>query len=316
MTCPQVQTNLSLYLYGELEFAQEEALETHLGACAFCQVALAREKAWHASVNAERQDLSFELLSECRRDLRIGLHAEGRQSHSSNRWTRLFRNGLTPTRWSIQVAVASFLVFVGFTAARLMDSGRFPAFSNNNVTSMGLLDISNAHVKDIQPTGQGAVRIILDRVQQQEITGTLDDNAVRQLLLAAMHDSDDPGIRVDSVEMLQRQPGNDVRDALLNSIKTDPNAAVRIKALEGLREFTNDRSTRETIEFVLRHDSSPEVRSEAVDILLPSERPPETVMPDVLTTLQDILKSERQDDYVRSRSLEVMRALGASSPVY
>jgi hypothetical protein len=316
MTCPQVQTNLSLYLYGELEFAQEEALENHLGACAFCQLALAREKEWHASVNAERQDLSFELLSECRRDLRTALHAEREQSHSSNRWTRLFPNGFTPTRWSAQMAVASFLVFVGFAAARLMDSGRLPVFSNNNVTSMGLWDASNAHVRDIQPMGQGGVRIIVDRVQQQEVTGTLDDNAVRQLLLAAMQDSNDPGIRVDSVEMLQRQPGNDVRDALLNSIKTDSNAAVRIKALEGLRQFTNDRSTREAIEFVLRHDNSPEVRSEAVDILLPAEGPPETVTPDVLTTLQDILKSERQDEYVRSRSLEVMRALGASSPIY
>ena len=30
MTCQQVQTNLSLYLYGELDFAQEDALERRI----------------------------------------------------------------------------------------------------------------------------------------------------------------------------------------------------------------------------------------------------------------------------------------------
>jgi anti-sigma factor RsiW len=42
MNCQQVQTNLSLYLYGELEFAAEEELEKHLEGCSFCQLALAR----------------------------------------------------------------------------------------------------------------------------------------------------------------------------------------------------------------------------------------------------------------------------------
>jgi hypothetical protein len=316
MTCSQIQTNLSLYLYGELDFAQEDALEAHLETCALCQRALAREKEWHASVNAQQQDVSFELLSECRRQLRATLGGEVRENGSPKWWTRLLPTGFSATRWSAQIAVASFLVFAGFTAARLIDSGSFPVSSNNNVTQMGLWDSSNAHVRDIQPTGQDGVRIILDRVQQQEITGRIDDEAVRQLLFAAMQESNDPGIRVDSVEMLQHQTGSDVRDALLNSIKADPNAAVRIKALEGLRQFTSDRSTREAIESVLKHDNSPEVRSEAVDILLPAERSVEVLTPDVLLTLQDILKSERQDDYVRARSLAVLRALGVSSPVF
>jgi hypothetical protein len=316
MTCQQVQTNLSLYLYNELEFAQEEAVESHIEACVLCQRALAREKAWHASANSERPDVSFELLSECRRDLRTALHAEGKTSHRSSWWTHLLPSSFSATTWSAHIAVASFLVFVGFTAARLMDRGRLPVFANNNVAQMGLWDTSNAHVRDIQPTGQDGVRILLDRVEQQEVTGRIDDSAVRQLLLAAMQESNDPGIRVDSVELLQRQPGYDVRDALLNSLRTDPNAAVRIKALEGLRQFTSDQSTREAIESVLKHDNSFEVRSEAIDVLLPSERPIDVLTPDVLTTLQDILKFERQDDYVRSRSLQTLRAVGVSSPIY
>ena len=117
-------------------------------------------------------------------------------------------------------------------------------------------------------------------------------------------------------QVLQHQPGVDVRDALLGSARTDSNAAVRIKALEGLRQFTDDPVVRHEIESIVKEDSNPEVRSEAIDILLPAELPTQVLAPDVLTTLQEIVNSERQDDYVHSRSLQVLRTLGASAPVY
>jgi hypothetical protein len=315
MTCQQVQTNLSLYLYGELDFAQEEALERHLEGCALCQRALSREKEWHASLNAERRDVSFEFLSECRRDLRTALHAEGAGSVRPTWWHGLFPHGVSATRWSAQMAVASFLVFAGFSAAHLMDSGRIRIPSHGGFTSMGLLDTANTHVRDIQPAGQNGVRIIVDRIQQQEVTGNVDDNAIRRLLLAAMQDPTDPGIRVDSVEVLQHDNGSDVRDALLNSAKNDSNAAVRIKALEGLRQFAADPATRQAIEFILKRDNNPDVRSEAIDILVPADSFV-SLTPDVLKTLQDILNSERENDYVRYRSMQVLRAVNGSGTVY
>jgi hypothetical protein len=316
VTCQQVQINLSLYLYGELDFAQEEALERHLDECALCQRTLRREREWHSAVNAEQPDVSFELLSECRRNLRAGLRSGRPFEQRSAWWARLFPSGVSVTRWSAQIAAASFLVFAGFTAARWMDTGRLPSISNRIVTRSGLLNTPNTHIRDIEPTGQNGVRIILDRVQQQEVTGNLDDDAVRQLLLAGMQDMSDPSIRVDSVEILQHQTGNDVRDALINTAKTDSNAAVRIKALEGLRQFASDGTTREAIEFVLKHDNNADVRAEAIDLLVPADVPAPIITPDVLKTLQDILNTEQENDYVRSRSLQVLRAMNISGPVY
>lgn len=317
MTCPQVQTSLSLYLYGELEFSQEEALELHLVDCAFCQLALAREKEWHAAINADRQDASFELLSQCRQDLRASLRKERGVKSWSSVWTGFLPKGFSATRWSLQLAAASFLVFAGFAGAKFMDSGRLPSLTADGVNRMGLLDASNAHVRDIQPSGQNSVRIVLDRVQQQEITGRPDDDTVHRLLLIAMQNSADPGVRVDSVEMLQHQTGGDVRDALLSSAQGDPNAAVRIKALEGLRQFPNDPAIRAAVESILKHDTNPDVRSEAIDILVPAERSVGTFMtPDVLTTLQDIINSQQQDEYIRLRSLQVLQAAGVRNRIY
>ncbi len=316
MTCQEVQLNLSLYLYGELDFAQEEAFERHLEGCALCERALNREKEWHAAAYAERQDVSFELLSECRRSLRTALRSGRSPELRTSWWARFIPTGFSATRWSVQIAAASFLVFAGFTAARWMDNGRLAPGSGSGFARMGLLDMSNAHVREIEPAGQNGVRIIIDRVQQQEVTGNLDDDTVRQWVLAAMQDPSDPGIRVNSVEILQHQSGPDVRDALINTAKTDSNAAVRIKALEGLRQFAADAATRRAVEFVLKHDNNADVRAEAIDILVPADRPAPAMTPDVLTTLQDILNSEQENDYVRARSLQVLRAMNISGPVY
>ena len=69
MSCPQIQSKLSLYLYGELDFASEEVVEEHLLTCAFCQQALAREKSWHATLNAQQTSVPLDLLAECRKEL-------------------------------------------------------------------------------------------------------------------------------------------------------------------------------------------------------------------------------------------------------
>jgi predicted anti-sigma-YlaC factor YlaD len=81
MTCHEAQSKLSLYLYGELEFADEEALEQHVSECALCERALVAEKAWHAALNAERTDVPLQLLGQCRSELKTAI-ASGRAGES------------------------------------------------------------------------------------------------------------------------------------------------------------------------------------------------------------------------------------------
>lgn len=313
MNCQQVQIQLSLYLYGELDFAQEEELEQHLSVCALCERAYAREKAWHATLNAERTDVPLNLLASCRQQLKSEI------SHSSRRsswWRWEAPLGFGAMRWSTGLAAASFLVFVGFSAARWIDRNGWPqALQTRGATEMGFLNPAAVHVRDIQPGGADRVRIIVDQVSQREITGRVGDDAVRQLLLAAARDSSDPGIRVDSVEMLNGQNGSDVRDALLRSVRSDPNAAVRLKALEGLRQFAGDAVTRDTLKFVLEHDDNPGVRSEAIDVLV-SQRAKTPFSPQLAGTLQELMRSQQEDDYVRMRCLQVLNEMKASPDIY
>lgn len=316
MNCQQVQMKLSLYLYGELDFAQEEEVDEHLSGCALCQRALAREKTWHTTLNSERRDAPLDLLSQCRRELRTALSSSRVTSRSRARASSWFEPlGFSATSWSMRAAVASFLLVVGFSAARWMDRNGVPNLAMGESAEMGVLGSSTARIRDIQPGENDRVRIIFDQVQPREITGRIDDGDVRQLLLAAMKDPTDPAIRVDSVEMLNRESGNDVRDALIYSVRHDTNAAVRLKALEGLRRFAGAATARDTLKFVLEHDDNPGVRSEAIDVLAPANQVVE-FSPDLAGTLQNIVRSETEDDYIRMRSMQLLREMKASLDVY
>ncbi len=320
MTCQQVQTNLSLYLYGELDFGQEEEVEQHLSGCAFCQRALGREKEWHTVLNSQRMDVPLDLLAECRRELRNSLTAfrgeKTRRPWFPRPWFRWVNSlGFSATRWSMRVALASLLVMIGFSAGRWIDRNGMAGSELGGTSNMGLLSGPGARIRDIQASDNGGVRIIVDQVRTREITGRAEDDDVRQLLLAAMRDPSDPGIRVDSAEILKGQDGADVRDALLYSVRHDANAAVRLKALEGLRGFSADSAARDTLKFVLEHDGNPEVRSEAIDVLAPAGRPV-SFNPELALTLQQVMRSEREDDYVRMRCMQLLAGMKASLDIY
>jgi anti-sigma factor RsiW len=314
MTCHETQSRLSLYLYGELDFAAEEAVERHLSECAFCQQALAREKRWHTAASAGYLDVPLELLAESRQELRSALRAEpgppSRRSRFSFEWPSFLR--ISPNRWSYQLALASFLVFVGFTGGRFVGQGGVSSLVP--ISGASVLGAPVSHVRDIQPNGTGRVRILVDEVHQREVIGSLQDQNVRRWLLVAVQDSPDPGIRVDSAEMLAGDSGNDVRDALLERVQHDSNAAVRLKALEALQRFVDDPVTRKAVRSVLEHDTEPAIRAAAIDVLASVNGKPR-LTPELAATLRTMARSDR-DEYLRTRCVQLLQAYDDAFGVY
>ncbi|MGC2661438.1 MAG: HEAT repeat domain-containing protein [Bryobacteraceae bacterium] len=313
MICHQVQANLSLYLYGELDFALEETVEAHLESCAFCQTALAREKACHSALMAAPVDASFDLLSDCRQELKKTLLAGGPWRVS---WLERGRNwlesfGIVPSRWSAGMAAASLLLILGFAAGRFIHLN--PA--DGDAAEMGLFNPATARIRGIETGTGGRVRIIVDQVHQNVVVGQMDDAAIRRLLLAATRDPDDPGVRYDSVEVLNGESGDDVRDALLFAVRHDPNAGVRLKAIEGLRRFIGNPAARDGLAYVLEHDSDPGVRSQAIDVLAPATDKLSS-SPELINALENAMRSDQMDDDVRLRCFQVLSELKAGSNIY
>lgn len=318
MICHQVQTNLSLYLYGELDFATEEAVEEHLLGCAFCQQALAREKSWHAALNSKEASVPLDLLAECRQELRqqVGGTAKLPNELHSRLWRWWDGFHLLSSSWPARVAAAILLMILGFGAGRWADQNGLPGKLEKlspPITS-GMV-APYARVRDIQPGENGRVRLVIEHVQESELTGSASDDLIRKALLTATSDPADPALRVDSLDYLRGQTGDDVRDALLTCVRTDRNAAVRLKALEALRAFPNDPVTRRTLVEVLKHDDNAGVRAEAIDVLLPPT-PKFDVTPDLLRVLQQVSDARQENDYVRQRCQQALETTHTAATVY
>lgn len=304
MNCHDVQASLSLYLYGELDFAREELLENHLAECAFCQLTLAREKQWHTLTNAQVQEPPLDLLAECRQQLRPALASQVAHPSSHQAWWRWSNPfDISATRWSAQIALASMLLFIGFASARWLDRGS----PQTAVNQMSLLNPASAHIRDIQADGTGLVRIVLD--QEGEITGRIGDANVRSLLLAGTRQPD-PSVRFYSFEILTQQAGpqaaKDLREVVFYSVRNDPNPAVRLQAIAGLRHFSGDPAALETLKFVLEHDDNPGVRTQAINLLAPVDSGI-AVTPAMAQVIADVMRSAPEDEYVRARCSQALR---------
>lgn len=319
MSCQQVQSNLSLYLYGELDFAGEEAVEEHLLTCAFCQQALAREKSWHATLNSQEPSVPLDLLAECRLELREKVAQSGKlRDELPFRW-REWWTGLQvfSSAWPARVSAAVLLMVLGFGAGRWANSAGFAPGSTRELSApiaAGMLG-PYTRVRDIQPGDDGRVRIVLEHVQQSQLSGSASDEQIRNVLLHSAEDPADPAIRVDALDYLRGQTGTDVRDALLKSVRKDRNAAVRLKALEGLRSFAHDPATRRTLVDVLQNDDNAGVRAEAIDVLLPPALTYD-VTPDLVRLLQQVSDSRQDNEYVRMRCEQALQSRRAAATIY
>jgi HEAT repeat protein len=148
--------------------------------------------------------------------------------------------------------------------------------------------------------------LVLEEVRQKTMTGRLDDDRIRQMLLTAAADPSDPGLRARTLDVLKDQgEETTVRRALLAALRQDTNSGVRLKALEGLKPFARDPETRKVLSQVLLTDDNPGVRTQAIDLLV------ENMQTEVIGTLQELIIRE-SNPYIRQKSLKALRDANAS----
>ena len=294
MSCDRVEKMLSLFLYGELTFEEEEAVHRHLEDCQDCRLALEREKAMHRALDEVEVAVPPDLLAECRRDLRPHLGQAARRSLLGRLWDWM---GQPVPSGFLRPAGALALVLLGFFAARLITPGAKAPGEAGPVATQ---------VRYLEPAAQGRVRVVVDETRQRVLSGNLEDAAIQQLLLAAARDPGDPALRLDSVDILRTHSASrEVRQAHLQAVQRDPNAGVRLKAIEGLKAYGADPETRSVLSKVLLADDSLGVRAQAIDLLVQHKEMA------LIGTLQQLMERE-PDDYIRLRGQQALQAMNAS----
>jgi hypothetical protein len=315
MNCESVREEIALLFYDELSPERRIALEDHLEACPGCRGEFDRTKALHVVLEQREVEPPPGLLSRCRRQLAEEVYK--RESPATltaglrRLWKRLWNISFTPAMvWKPAGALA--LVALGFFSARLIPTGTGDVVTMPQYTrTAGPASLPvTTNIRSIEPQPDGGFRVQVEEVRQRVLTGGMDDERIRGLMLQAARGSIDPGLRSESVEALTATPGQeDVTETLLAAARHDPNAGVRLKALEGLKPRATDPAIRKALRDVLFTDDNPGVRILAIDLL--TQNRDDRLVP----VLQQLLRQEN-NEYVRYKCRTTLRDLNASAEIY
>ncbi|MBI2956912.1 MAG: HEAT repeat domain-containing protein [Acidobacteria bacterium] len=304
MNCKAMEEKLVLDLYGELTAEERAAVEAHLKGCPQCAATAAELGRLRAALDARpRREPSPELLVHCRADLEEALDRE------ASGWRGLIRSwlGMAPGQPALRAASALAVLVLGVSLGWTLrpqlagpgagSNGPMGAWTGADLSGMRISGISQ-----VTPDPQtGAVRITLDAERRLTLQGSLDDPRIQQVLLYAVKNYDNAGIRHDTLELLRNRTDNPtVREALLYALRHDPNPGVRLGVVEAVRGMAWGPDVRRTLLEALERDDNPGVRVAAIDIL--TEHADEQVLP----ALEQLAREDR-NPYVRLKCTNAVR---------
>jgi anti-sigma factor RsiW len=317
-TCDDIRKQLPMLLYGELCFDDEERVEKHLEDCAACRTSLERERELLAAFDQVAVEPSPTLLHQSRQKLFAQLQSESAPARAAgNSWWDRLIEAFTIPAGILRPAGALTFVALGFLGARLA-----PSMGPLSGLSMADINPGSSRVRAVEASPNGQVRIVLDETRQRTVSGSLEKNEIRALLLAATRDPNDPRLRASTVAILgdQTDPNmaSDIRDTLVFAILNDQNDGVRLKAIAGLKTFTMEPDVRNALAEVLLADANPAMRNQAIDLLMQGldGSAQQTMDRRVIGILQELMSREAPGTYVRQQSRKALQLVNASSEIY
>jgi hypothetical protein len=313
MKCENAQQDIVLVTYGELPDERMASLEQHLAECEECNRELKAMLAMHEALSYRPMlEPSPNLLAQSR--MRLDEELDNIPPHGL--LTRL-RSNLYSWVGHIQSAPAliTLLLGVGFLAGNFtfryqlahQPAPRGPIILTNP-TNGAIADITGI----VQTPNTEVVQVTYNRVTPETVQGTLDDPAIRKLLLLGIKAGANNGVRNDSLSLIANEcrighncvdgPDGDVRNSLLVSLRSDKNPTVRLAALEGLQPYVaEDQKVRDAVLDALANDPNERVRTRAISLLQPvgSDSSVRRVMRTVSTT--------DENPYIRTVSNQLLQ---------
>jgi anti-sigma factor RsiW len=316
MNCELAHERIVTAAYSELPDEQIHELERHMASCPDCQTE--REQLQALKVLADAHPVvepAPNLVARSRQRL-----AEALDALPPKRWYERMSQRLTNNFASLQAApiAACLLLVVGGGAgtlggyevaqSRAAHAAALQAANVAQQTPPAEAEVASISSIVREPNSE-MVEVRYNQVVPQRMEGSLDDPAIRQLLMLASENSASAGVRDDSVGLLAAEcraghscQAAGIRDALMVALRYDKNAGVRQKALEGLEPYVaQDVRVRDAVLEALLNDSDARIRTAAVSILEPVEG--DTSVRQVLHTVANTDQSPQ----IRTVSMQVLK---------
>jgi hypothetical protein len=303
MNCNWIKENVVLYIYEELTDDAKYEFEHHLLQCAACKDEVESALAFKNSMSARPAwQVSPNLLASSRMKLQERLE----ETQQFRGWNRII---FDLAGWMQQIklapALSAALLMIGFAGGALTSYRLAMARQTTDrpITQASVSDANIAGIDSIVPDETGKrVAIRYNTLAPQTVEGTTDEPRIQELLLIGTRNLSNPGIRLQSIGILNaKSADDDIREALIGSLRADQNPGVRLEVLEGLKGFVRgDVHVRDVLVEALIHDPNPGVRAKALELLNPA-------LTD--TSVREALKMLAQrdkDDFIRSECKRVL----------
>ena len=333
VNCKDVAPLLLFYACDEVSDKERRQIEAHVAKCAACAAQLAEARGLQevmaaAPQSADELDSSGILLAQCRSELAESLDdfsAPPVEEHwRPFGWLRRWM-ALRPA-WSGALLVL-FGILVGTQMVPWLQNGNNVNGQAMNVMArprftpeqLDKMSFSGFNISPSSDSAPGIVRLQLNAEQPVEISGSVDDSDMRQLLTYVVENGErfDDGQRLDCLEALKAASRDQqVRRALIAAARKDQNPAVRMKALESLRAGAADDDVRQALLDALEHDANPGVRVEAVNVLVGSLRHggTEEMAPEETYSSPVVSPSGPEEDQSVERVVRVLEQLQHRDP--
>jgi hypothetical protein len=320
MNCELAHERIVLAAYGELPDEQVHELDRHLAGCTECgqeREQLQALKTLATAYPVSDPDPNFVTRSRIRLE-------ESLDAIPPKRWFERFGQRVLNNFANLQAApvAAVLLLIVGggagtlggyqyaqARAARAAERVPAPPVDKSDQGQVTPVPAEVANISSIvrQPNSE-LVDVTYNQVVPQHIQGSLDDPAIRQLLMLASQNASSQGVRDDSVGLLAAEcraghacEGAGIRDALMEALRYDKSEAVREKALQGLQPYVaEDMRVRNAVLEALLNDRDPRIRAAAISELEPVEA--DTGVKRVLSTVAN----SDNNPHIRTVSREVL----------
>lgn len=282
MQCEDVATQLADYLAGTLPDEARDRMREHLGTCAVCRDEVeAMDDTWQmlGSVSAERPDSA---AMRARLDATLVGYQHGLGDRARRRpfdhaagsaaWTRRLLASWWQPRLALQMASAAGILLVGVLAGRAV-SPSAPA-ADPQIAAL------RAELGDMRQM------VSLSLLQQQSASERLKGVTFTNQL-------DDPGAEVVT--------------ALLDTLRHDANANVRLASIDALKRFAERDTVRRAAIDALPLQTSPLVQIALIDFVL------ENAGPESAAVLRRLSEDSMLDAAVRMRAAWGLERLGVKS---
>lgn len=338
LNCASFEDRAVLYAAGELAEEDRAAIDAHARLCANCAAVLSREMSLRRALSARVQpadalDRSELLLARCRSELFEAIDDAATQP------PRVWRSLLMP--WRLLVFRGAFAFHPGWSAAALLVVGALagtaahewyrqvasPLPGHPVITVSAPAPITQQELETIDSDGirlepqndspAPKVELQVRSPRPRVVQGTPDDAEIRRVLAYVVGHGErfDDSVRLDSIDALRPEADDpQVREAMSEALRHDPNPAVRLRAIEALRGAGSAPDVQSAILGALSDDDNSGVRIQALNSLLERMRNRQFSRRSLDDRARSILRDRMHNDsnsYIRSRSADALGQLAS-----